>query len=946
MLTIELPDQGHRALGRSRIIMYFLIAVKNHGTSLECYLSQAKTDTDTRARDVLEMALSAVVKCLPGVAGAEVWQVDTGGTIRCILDLVAASELSRPNMRIDHVLREEDLEAIRRDLKLNPRQFCAESDLCPIGDSPKETHLSSSPSDADAVVTSSDSNRGRILRISQMSDILAVTFHDPCFKVGKSWVGADRLARGFALVARLAGASERAQAEAGTSSCRLGSSPSNDLPGSEAGVGERIGGTGDVGEFLAEVAAEVQAALTCVRDRERQERVRALALSKVTAVCSSEGAPGAAANDAVLAEVSSVLPGCCAYVGILEPGGKFLQYKAATPNSSMLHRRLYRGEGISINILDRPNEGIRVLRYLAHRPSTAAEDPKPPVPVGEPSTDEQESQAFIPGTVVDVWYASSWLAATLLGSKGHGFFDVRYEVCGETEAGVPWWRLRHRVIDYRHVKIFQDSFEAGSGEQGKIDLRGDSGHLSPRPFACVPLRCGGNRVGVLGVDGWSGARIGLEEDYRPEGAILAFLKSAGTLLASVHYEERRRRAIFALDAALRTKDATEEGAFEALIVLLGEAVMFRKRIDILESRASEPWALYRRARWVRRTMDSNSSANGRHIEDECLDDSFEYQEQFPVQYFEATAAPREEELCITPAQYMELAGRRAPVLSPREPFSGGVTTGYQQEIHQLVLDGSNSVTGSHAKALGSRPGEIVSRFQRFVARSGSYRPSSDGWYLVRIARDLPELAGYAPTASAEVGATQKGGVLSEEGDISLLSDMSKKLEAGLMVLANREQGVRTRAKALGRVEACCKEVSVGALQGKRVGLGPRRYIPSVSGVTSFRQWPAAPGCSNGDGTFGIPGLTPSGFELAPRPSAAEATSAILEGRTLMFSEPLTPPIPAETPDGRKGTLVALRDGRLGVLVQHGAKKMVEVELPNGKREIISASEVGQLVGLQ
>ncbi|CAN0316248.1 unnamed protein product, partial [Hapterophycus canaliculatus] len=110
--------------------------------------------------------------------------------------------------------------------------------------------------------------------------------------------------------------------------------------------------------FAARVAGEVGVALACVRGRERRAALRAQALKNLSAVCLKSMPSGKEAKEVVLDEISAVLPGCRAYIGVLQPGGCALLYESATPNSAMKGRELRRGEGISFECLDDPEAPI------------------------------------------------------------------------------------------------------------------------------------------------------------------------------------------------------------------------------------------------------------------------------------------------------------------------------------------------------------------------------------------------------------------------------------------------------------------------------------------------------------------------------------------------------------------------------------------------------------
>ncbi|CAN0216518.1 unnamed protein product, partial [Ectocarpus fasciculatus] len=201
--------------------------------------------------------------------------------------------------------------------------------------------------------------------------------------------------------------------------------------------------------FAARVASEVGVALACVRGRERRAAIRAQALKKLSNVCLNGKPSGNEAKEAVLGEISKVLPGCRAYIGVLQSGGHTLFYEAATPNSAMKGRELRRGEGISLSCLDDHDGQIR---------GSSEED-------GSHDADED-----------------------------------------------------NRASD-RSSKAW------------------------PWPFVCAPLRSAGNRVGVLGVDGWNDVELGRPDEVHPEKSVVKFIREAANLLADALYTERRNRGL-------------------------------------------------------------------------------------------------------------------------------------------------------------------------------------------------------------------------------------------------------------------------------------------------------------------------------------------------------------------------------------------------------------------
>ncbi|CAM9191404.1 unnamed protein product, partial [Ectocarpus sp. 13 AM-2016] len=821
-------------------------------------LAKVTVAGDTRSRDVLELALLSLVECLPSIDFAEVWQLDNDGSIRCVQGLTATAgeggqKYYRSNERVDSLLHDEDAEEF--SLKMEPEPI-PDAAIRSTGDetTPPKTNSygkrekrkrsAAAPNHAVHIP------KGLVIRPKMTCGVLAAApFRDYSFKVGRSWIGADRLARGFALVLRTKvpnnGRAKDAVVKDGSKGVGRASddtrSPERSGGWSKAGgpvatmtqldglpISSRNRSVED-GAFAARVASGVGVALACVRGRERRAAIRAQALKKLSNVCLNGKPSGNEAKEAVLTEISKVLPGCRAYVGVLQSGGHALLYEAATANSAMKGRELRRGEGISLSCLDDPDGEIRVIQ---HREGTASGmDTGAPEPVSLQEAAKEvgpKPPNFRVGDVVEVWYASSWLAATVVRVWGHQCYDVRYEQFRETEAGVPGWRMRE-VITLEHLDV-KLCWEGSSKQDGSHDVDGDSrasdrsSKAWPWPFVCAPLRSAGNRVGVLGVDGWSDVELGRPDEGHPEKSVVKFIREAASLLAGALYTERRSRGLSALGKTLREQDTTQNGALEALLVLLRETITFRTRIDVLETRASDPGAVYCRGTWQESSSDKERGTRlGQR----------DQRPQAPARVFDVGVAPLVEELCLTPAQYMRLSnhdnrggGRH---LSPHKQAQQSLLlkeiTPYQREMHCIARDGVGATSGLQAKALTTpgRRGEIVGRFQRLLVRAGGGRPSADGWYFIRVARTLPEdiplessdttkkiKSTPKATKAQGVSTANNPAVSSEDGDIGLLSEMCRKLEIGFMAIASREQRALVRVKAMDRVLNCCKGFKVAA----------------------------------------------------------------------------------------------------------------------------------------
>lgn len=968
-----------------------------------CASTQVTLAVDARPRDVLESAMFALAQCVPSFDAVELWQADDDGRIRCKIRMMTGGEFCRPNQLVDGFLHAEDIDELRLGMNLNPTS---------VGGS-----KSSSKADAgrknglgirEDVSTSNHSGQEQpceitVLKPQRTPEILAAPFRDLCFKIGKSWIGADRLARGFALVLRTPAAAGRNEAHTTTNAGHVGRSARPARTATMSAVWENtVTSRNNENEtFVAAVAKEVGVALACVRGRERRAATRALALKRLSTVCTQKTATSQEANEAVLKEISAVLPGCRAYVGVLQPGGNSLLYEAATRNSSMLGRELHRGEGVSFASLDTPEVGVRIVQ---HRPSVPLARPDPPQPPSMAAIVAGPRPLVIAvETEVEVWYASSWLPATVVRGRGHEFYDVKYKGFGETEAGVPRWRIRDIVImDHLHVKVFSkpECDRVGGDDRPRENDR-DSW---PWPFVCVPLRSRGNQVGVLGLDGWANVPLGRDEETHPEKPVVSFLKETGALLAAAHYAERRQGALSALGAIFRGEDTTVDGALEAVIVLLREAITFRRRVDVLEIRAGEPGTVYCRGTWGEY---GGGGGGGDHSigGGGGFGDGIRRERQNPVSIFETGVAPREAELSVTPLQVKGLDKRGAR--SAKFESISKELSDYQQEVHLILRDGPSASSGLQATALASRPGEIIGRFQRLAVRSGIGRPCADGWYLLRVGRTLPEVPLVHKRQGANTHKKLSRGVKdtksrksADDGDLTLVSDMCRRLEMGFMAIAGQEQRACVRLKALDRVLACCGRAFVGIPNNSHTGYLKDAAIAAIRGTKHASGVPhtsheivavSGPGSSNRteevdltavavdrtsrnkstegvltnprgasfnkikDGNSNpillttVPGGKPAtsasnfaGASSANIPSSARVTStadANKDIESLHFSAPIPPPTAAEMPDGRKGALVSLKDGRLAVLVQQGERRVAVVELPRGKQEIVAESEV-------
>lgn len=250
----------------------------------------------------------------------------------------------------------------------------------PVGNESPQSNETHKENSDDAKPVDICSRERQVIRPKRTPGILAAPFCDFSFKVERSYFGAGRLARGFALVLQIngQGAVERQrEAKPGVTTAagtirRRGWANGTDPERTRYQMNEI---TIEDGAFTARVAKEVGVALARVRGREHRAAPPALALKRLEVVCSDKGiSSGVDVREAVLSDISIVLPRCRGYIGELQPDGEKIIYSSCTANSRMRERVLRRGEGISFACLDDPDGQVRLIR---HHGSVAPKTPGP-----------------------------------------------------------------------------------------------------------------------------------------------------------------------------------------------------------------------------------------------------------------------------------------------------------------------------------------------------------------------------------------------------------------------------------------------------------------------------------------------------------------------------------------------------------------------------------------
>lgn len=100
-------------------------------------------------------------------------------------------------------------------------------------------------------------------------------------------------------------------------------------------------------DFVRAVARAIETSVRYVRQKQLRDGVRAHVEQEVAALCDVSDRPLIELLDTVLDMSDQCLPGCCSYVGLLQPGGDELLYVSCNARSNMRGNRLRRGQGIS-----------------------------------------------------------------------------------------------------------------------------------------------------------------------------------------------------------------------------------------------------------------------------------------------------------------------------------------------------------------------------------------------------------------------------------------------------------------------------------------------------------------------------------------------------------------------------------------------------------------------
>lgn len=197
----------------------------------------------------------------------------------------------------------------------------------------------------------------------------------------------------------------------------------------------------------------------------------------------------------VLAAISSAVPGCSLYVGLLEEQASVIVF-AAGVNSEMQGRVLRRGEGISFECL----ESLETIQINAD--------------------DTNKAKYLQPGSSVQCLYGRKAYRGVIHAVRGHEKFDVRFlELDEKVEAGVDISRITPAHTAFR-MKLLG---------RGPIAL----------PFVVMPVRNLAKGLGVLGFDSISKLPRA-PYDPVPEPPLLLFLQQMGRLLGA-HIDGQRKR---------------------------------------------------------------------------------------------------------------------------------------------------------------------------------------------------------------------------------------------------------------------------------------------------------------------------------------------------------------------------------------------------------------------
>lgn len=225
--------------------------------------------------------------------------------------------------------------------------------------------------------------------------------------------------------------------------------------------------------------------------------------------------------------IKNELHGANMYIGLLEIGGKTINFCSASFRSQMEGNTLKRGEGISFGVID------SLITFIL----------KP--------GDVDKTKFLKEDAVVDVMYGRKRFRSKILRVRGHEKYDVRYDVDRKTEAGVDISRIIPIDAAFE-VKVFAKS---------------------TFPYLCIPLRTKNKALGVVGVDGIGKIPTSPWVTH-PDPDLVTFLESFANIVASHIDTHRKKLSIKNLNAIAKNANIAVGDIVDSVIECIYNNLLF------------------------------------------------------------------------------------------------------------------------------------------------------------------------------------------------------------------------------------------------------------------------------------------------------------------------------------------------------------------------------------
>ena len=298
-------------------------------------------------------------------------------------------------------------------------------------------------------------------------------------------------------------------------------------------------------ENFAEVVANVSEAIAICWAKDVRKKARKESAVKLDnligdwAYCSS----AEISYNCISQILTDHLPGVHCYLGLLQPGGKLIEYIAASAHSRMIGRKLKSTEGISFDVIDKG-------KTMIIRPD-----------------DINKKKNMSVGSTVRVAYGKVFYDATITSDRGHELYDVHYHVDRKQEAAVPMSRIVPTQTAFR-IKGYGD--------------------YEP-PVVVIPVRHRDKVVGVLGLDSFRRVPCA-SYDQQPEHGLVTFMEHSLKILGCAIDLNAKKRSLKDIASVGKNANAQEidvfTTAFEAILqnmpfvtALLAVRVMYEGNLE-------------------------------------------------------------------------------------------------------------------------------------------------------------------------------------------------------------------------------------------------------------------------------------------------------------------------------------------------------------------------------